>query len=142
MLITHEMDVVCAVADRVAVMDSGRVVETDHRELFAHPRAETTRKFVSSVMRTVPQQHDISKLRSEHPAGSCSWTSPTTTGSARRSPTPRGTAWPSRSRSAGSPPQSHTFGMSPRCPSTGPTTPCHGPSRPVGGLTTVQEVSE
>ncbi|MCT1546202.1 MULTISPECIES: methionine ABC transporter ATP-binding protein [Kocuria] len=67
-LITHEMDVVRAVADRVAVMDSGRVVETGTTaELFAHPRAETTRKFVSSVMRTVPREDELAKLRSEHP---------------------------------------------------------------------------
>ena len=67
-LITHEMDVVRATADRVAVMDSGRVVETGTTaEVFAHPRAQTTRKFVSSVMRTVPRADEIEKLRREHP---------------------------------------------------------------------------
>ena len=67
-LITHEMDVVRAVADRVAVMDGGRVVEVGTTaEIFAHPAAETTRKFVSSVMRTVPQQEELAKLRREHP---------------------------------------------------------------------------
>ncbi|MDO4919573.1 methionine ABC transporter ATP-binding protein [Kocuria sp.] len=67
-LITHEMDVVRAVADRVAVMDSGRVVEVGTTaEVFAHPRAETTRKFVSSVMRTVPRGDELAKLRAEHP---------------------------------------------------------------------------
>ena len=67
-LITHEMDVVRATADRVAVMDSGRVVETGTTaEVFAHPRAQTTRKFVSSVTRTVPRADEIEKLRREHP---------------------------------------------------------------------------
>ena len=67
-LITHEMDVVRAVADRVAVMDGGRVVEVGTTaEVFAHPRAETTRKFVSSVMRTVPREDELAKLRREHP---------------------------------------------------------------------------
>ncbi|MCT2021551.1 methionine ABC transporter ATP-binding protein [Kocuria marina] len=67
-LITHEMDVVRATADRVAVMDSGRVVETGTTaEVFAHPQAQTTRKFVSSVMRTVPRADEIEKLRREHP---------------------------------------------------------------------------
>jgi len=67
-LITHEMDVVRAVADRVAVMDGGRVVETGTTaEVFAHPQAETTRRFVSSVMRTVPREDELAKLRSEHP---------------------------------------------------------------------------
>ncbi|CAL8897190.1 methionine import ATP-binding protein MetN [Kocuria varians] len=67
-LITHEMDVVRAIADRVAVMDSGRVVEVGTTaEVFAHPRAETTRKFVGSVMHTVPNHAEIEKLRREHP---------------------------------------------------------------------------
>lgn len=67
-LITHEMDVVRATADRVAVMDSGRVVETGTTAaVFAHPQAQTTRKFVSSVMRTVPRADEIEKLRREHP---------------------------------------------------------------------------
>ena len=67
-LITHEMDVVRSIADRVAVMDSGRVVEVGTTaEIFAHPTAETTRKFVSSVMRTVPQADELVTLRRDHP---------------------------------------------------------------------------
>ena len=67
-LITHEMDVVRSIADRVAVMDSGRVVETGTTaELFARPRAHTTRKFVSSVLRTVPRPEEVAQLREEHP---------------------------------------------------------------------------
>ncbi|RLY92364.1 methionine ABC transporter ATP-binding protein [Kocuria tytonicola] len=67
-LITHEMDVVRAVADRVAVMDGGRVVEVGSTaEIFAHPKAETTRKFVSSVMRTVPREDELATLRRDHP---------------------------------------------------------------------------
>ena len=67
-LITHEMEVVRAVADRVAVMDAGRVVELGTTaEVFARPRAETTRRFVSSVMRTVPQEDELATLRAEHP---------------------------------------------------------------------------
>ena len=67
-LITHEMDVVRSIADRVAVMDSGRVVETGTTaQVFAHPQAHTTRKFVSSVMRTVPREDELARLREEHP---------------------------------------------------------------------------
>ena len=67
-LITHEMDVVRAIADRVAVMDSGRVVEVGTTaDVFAHPQAETTRKFVGSVMHTVPNAAEVEKLRREHP---------------------------------------------------------------------------
>ncbi|WP_016996520.1 methionine ABC transporter ATP-binding protein [Kocuria atrinae] len=67
-LITHEMDVVRSIADRVAVMDTGRVVEVGTTsDVFAYPQAETTRRFVSSVMRTVPREEEIAKVREEHP---------------------------------------------------------------------------
>ncbi|MBS3804154.1 MAG: methionine ABC transporter ATP-binding protein [Oleiphilaceae bacterium] len=46
-LITHEMDVVRRVCDRVAVMDSGKVVEMGPvTEVFLHPQHATTRDFV------------------------------------------------------------------------------------------------
>ena len=48
-LITHEMAVVKAIADRVAVMEDGRVVEEGSvYDIFASPQAEITRKFVAS----------------------------------------------------------------------------------------------
>ena len=48
-IITHEMAVVKSIADRVAVMENGRVVEEGSvYEIFADPRAEITRKFVAS----------------------------------------------------------------------------------------------
>lgn len=49
-LITHEMSVVKAIADRVAVLDEGRVVEEGSTfELFARPKHATTRRFVGTV---------------------------------------------------------------------------------------------
>ncbi|MDO6459304.1 methionine ABC transporter ATP-binding protein [Granulosicoccaceae sp. 1_MG-2023] len=46
-LITHEMDVVRRVCDRVAVMDAGRVVESGSvQDVFLHPQHPTTREFV------------------------------------------------------------------------------------------------
>ena len=46
-LITHEMDVVRRVCDRVAVMDAGEVVEMGPvSEVFLHPKHPTTRAFV------------------------------------------------------------------------------------------------
>ena len=49
-LITHEMAVVRTLADRVAVLDAGRVVEEGPTfQLFAHPQHPTTFSFVSSV---------------------------------------------------------------------------------------------
>ncbi|WP_344368786.1 ABC transporter ATP-binding protein [Agromyces tropicus] len=49
-LITHNMGVVADLADRVAVMYRGRVVEeADARELFADPKAEYTKSLLSAV---------------------------------------------------------------------------------------------
>jgi D-methionine transport system ATP-binding protein len=49
-LITHEMAVVKAIADRVAVLDQGRLVEQGRTfEIFAHPRQPATRAFVGTV---------------------------------------------------------------------------------------------
>ncbi|WP_404366624.1 methionine ABC transporter ATP-binding protein [Marinobacter sp.] len=46
-LITHEMDVVRRICDRVAVMDAGEVVEMGPvADVFLHPRHPTTRDFV------------------------------------------------------------------------------------------------
>ena len=49
-LITHEMDVVRRVCDRVAVLDAGELVESGPvAEVFLHPRHPTTRRFVSET---------------------------------------------------------------------------------------------
>ncbi|TBU96601.1 methionine ABC transporter ATP-binding protein [Stutzerimonas kirkiae] len=46
-LITHEMDVIRRVCDRVAVMDGGRIVEQGTvADVFLHPRHPTTQRFV------------------------------------------------------------------------------------------------
>jgi D-methionine transport system ATP-binding protein len=46
-LITHEMDAVRRICDRVAVLDAGRVVESGPvTDVFLHPRHPTTRRFV------------------------------------------------------------------------------------------------
>lgn len=48
-LITHEMAVIKAIAERVAVMEGGRVVEEGTvYDIFASPKADITRKFVAS----------------------------------------------------------------------------------------------
>ena len=49
-LITHEMDVVRRICDRVAVLDAGHLVETGPvTEVFLHPRHPTTRRFVAEA---------------------------------------------------------------------------------------------
>ncbi len=46
-LITHEMDVIRRVCDRVAVMDAGQIVEQGPvADVFLHPQHATTRRFV------------------------------------------------------------------------------------------------
>ena len=48
-LITHEMSVIKSIANRVAVMESGKVVEEgDVYDIFANPKEEITKKFINS----------------------------------------------------------------------------------------------
>jgi ABC-type glutathione transport system ATPase component len=52
LLITHDMGVVAEMADQVAVMRQGRIVETDRvGHLFAHPHAAYTRDLLAAVPR-------------------------------------------------------------------------------------------
>jgi len=48
-VITHEMDVIEEICDRVAVLDEGRIVESgDILSVFSHPKSRVTNEFVSS----------------------------------------------------------------------------------------------
>ena len=50
-LITHEMDVVRRICDRVAVLDAGRIVESGTvADVFLHPRHATTKRFVDEAL--------------------------------------------------------------------------------------------
>lgn len=50
LLITHEMDVIQKVCDRVAVLEDGQLVESgDVLKLFTTPQHETTKRFVNSL---------------------------------------------------------------------------------------------
>lgn len=59
-LITHEMDVIRSICDRVAVLDSGRIVEMgDVADVFLHPKHSTTRRFVQESEKIDEnEQHD------------------------------------------------------------------------------------
>lgn len=49
-IITHEMAVIKAICDRVAVMENGRVAETgDTYQIFAHPQTAITQRFIGST---------------------------------------------------------------------------------------------
>ena len=66
-VITHEMDVIRSLADRVAVMDGGRIVEQGSVfEVFSAPQEESSRRFVSTVVRGVPSAAELAALRSRY----------------------------------------------------------------------------
>jgi D-methionine transport system ATP-binding protein len=66
-LITHEMDVVRRVCDRVAVLDAGRIVEHGSvADVFLHPQHNTTRRFVNEAL---PEESAGEQLRYEHVPG-------------------------------------------------------------------------
>lgn len=68
LLITHEMDVVRRIAHRVAVMESGKVVEQGPVvEVFTQPRHDVTRRFVRTVVEDVPEPDVVAALRERHP---------------------------------------------------------------------------
>lgn len=66
-LITHEMDVIRSLATRVAVMDGGRIVEHGEVfEVFSDPHQDSSRRFVSTVVRGVPEGEQLATLRRRH----------------------------------------------------------------------------
>lgn len=67
-VITHEMNVVKYLCDRVAVMEHGKVVEHgDVYSVFAHPRHRATRRFVGTSLRDRPSPAVVERLRHRHP---------------------------------------------------------------------------
>ena len=66
-LITHEMEVVREIANRVTVMDGGRAVEQGGVfEVFSAPTTETTRRFVATALPTAPDPEHLDELRQRH----------------------------------------------------------------------------
>jgi D-methionine transport system ATP-binding protein len=56
LMITHEMHVVKSIADRLIVLDHGRVVEAGETYgIFAHPQAMITRSFIDTVSGAAPE---------------------------------------------------------------------------------------
>ncbi|WEK02966.1 MAG: methionine ABC transporter ATP-binding protein [Candidatus Devosia phytovorans] len=70
LLITHEMAVIKSVADRVAVIDGGSIVEEGETfDLFTHPQHATTRNFVSALTGTQLPAHLAVNLASSPAPG-------------------------------------------------------------------------
>ncbi|AOB33161.1 methionine ABC transporter ATP-binding protein [Bordetella sp. H567] len=64
-LITHEMDVIRTVCDRVAVIDSGTIVESGPvSTVFLHPQHETTRRFVQEAEHIQEEDVDVALAQS------------------------------------------------------------------------------
>ncbi|MGU3292413.1 methionine ABC transporter ATP-binding protein [Williamsia sp. M5A3_1d] len=66
-VITHEMDVIREICDRVAVLDGGRLIEQgDVYDVFAHPQSAITRRLVRSAVGDVPSDETLARLRERH----------------------------------------------------------------------------
>lgn len=66
-VITHEMDVVSTIADRVAVMESGRVVEEGNvYDVFSNPQTDVAKLFVATTVKLAPTGKEAAELRASH----------------------------------------------------------------------------
>ncbi|MDO4630823.1 MAG: methionine ABC transporter ATP-binding protein [Corynebacterium sp.] len=64
-VITHEMEVVRAIADKVAVMEFGKVVEYGSTyEVFSNPQTTVAQKFVATSLRNTPDSIESAELLS------------------------------------------------------------------------------
>lgn len=74
LLITHEMPVIQKVCDRVAVIESGEVVESGSvLDLFTAPQHDTTKKFVDSLFGHNLPQSLLDSLRNKGPVATLSF---------------------------------------------------------------------
>ena len=66
--ITHEMEVIRSIADRVAVMDKGQIVEEGLvYDVFSNVRQSTEASFVSSALKDRPTAEDLQRIRRSTP---------------------------------------------------------------------------
>ncbi|MGJ9407099.1 methionine ABC transporter ATP-binding protein [Nesterenkonia aurantiaca] len=62
--ITHEMEVIRSIADRVAVMDQGRIVESGLvYDVFSSPRETKDASFVGAALKNRPTAEDVQRIR-------------------------------------------------------------------------------
>lgn len=67
LLVTHEMEAVREIADRVAVMQNGRIIEEGSvYSIFSNPQTDTAKRFVASVLRHRPDARSLSAIRRVH----------------------------------------------------------------------------
>lgn len=66
-MVTHEMDVIESICDRVAVMESGRVIETGYTvDLFSQPQHPTTKTFIQTVLQQQLPVNIFHQLEYQH----------------------------------------------------------------------------
>ncbi|WP_409349884.1 methionine ABC transporter ATP-binding protein [Rothia sp. LK2588] len=66
-VITHEMDVVSTIADRVAVMEKGKVVEMGNvYDVFSNPQTAVAKRFVATTVKQAPTDHEAAELKQRH----------------------------------------------------------------------------
>ena len=71
LIITHEMDVVKSICDRVAIMSHGQLIEeSDVEQFFLHPKTELAREFVRSAINEKPVSEIEARFHSEPKEGS------------------------------------------------------------------------
>ncbi|MFC7322194.1 methionine ABC transporter ATP-binding protein [Halobacillus campisalis] len=69
-LITHEMHVIRKICHRVAVMESGKVVESgDVLDVFLHPKEKVTKRFVDQVMGDPDRENSLDVINENYRAG-------------------------------------------------------------------------
>lgn len=67
-VITHEMDVIRSLADRVVVMEGGRIIESGEVfDVLSSPQHAATKRFVASIIEDVPAGEQLRTLRERHP---------------------------------------------------------------------------
>lgn len=67
-VITHELEIVRGLADRVAILEGGRVAEVGSVfDIFTNPTSDVGRRFVSTVIHDKPAGDDLARIRRAHP---------------------------------------------------------------------------
>ncbi|GAA3585479.1 methionine ABC transporter ATP-binding protein [Klugiella xanthotipulae] len=67
-VITHEMEVIKRIANHVAVMEAGRIIESGPVfEVFSHPQTAASKRFVNTVVNSAPRDKELAALVERHP---------------------------------------------------------------------------
>lgn len=65
-MITHQMEVIKMIADHVAVIEKGKIIEKGSViNLFSNPKTETLKKFIGSTSLELPENSEFYKMKKE-----------------------------------------------------------------------------